>query len=185
MAAPGADVRSIPALSEWLGTLAAYQSAASDSLAGVQMEIRRGIVWIEEQLTLWQRAVRDCEEEVVQAKAELAARKFPNWDGRPPDTTVQEKNLRRAKARLEYTEEKVRICRAWVAKIPKMIDEAYTGAGHRLQVLLEVDVARGAAVLARRLDALERYAGLRTDLAPTLTSVPISPPPPPSAEGSG
>src|SRR5207253_191296 len=93
---PGADVGSIPALRDWLAALSVYRTEAAASLAGIQGEIRRGHEWVAEQLSLWQRAVRDCEEEVVQAKAELAARKFPGFDGRMPDTTVQEKNLRRA-----------------------------------------------------------------------------------------
>ena len=97
---PGADVRSIPALRDWLVAVTTYSSEVSESLSGIQIEIRRGFEWLSEQLTLWQRAVRTCEEEVVQAKAELAARKFPGWDGKMPDTTIQERNLRRAKARL-------------------------------------------------------------------------------------
>src|ERR687893_309705 len=105
--AAGADVSSIPALRDWLAALAVYNSETGEALAGINMEIRRGFEWVAEQLHLWQKAVRECEEEVVQAKAELAAKKFPGWDGKMPDTTVQEKNLRRAQARLEHAEEKV------------------------------------------------------------------------------
>ena len=102
--AAGADVRSIPALRDWLAAVATYREEAAEAVSGINQEIRRGFAWIEEQMTLWQRAVRDCEEEVTQAKAELAARRFPGFDGRMPDTTVQERNLRRAQARLEYAE---------------------------------------------------------------------------------
>lgn len=159
----GADVRSIPALRDWLAAVATYREEASEALSGIQQEIRRGFAWIEEQLTLWQRAVRDCEEEVTQAKAELAARRFPGFDGRMPDTTIQERNLRRALARLEYAEEKVLACRKWIGKLPKAVEEAFTGPGHRLASFLDGDLVRGATQLDRRIDALERYAGLRTD----------------------
>jgi hypothetical protein len=161
--AAGADVASIPALRDWLAALAVYNSETSEALAGINMEIRRGMEWVHEQLSLWQRAVRECEEELVQAKAELAAKKFPGWDGRMPDTTVEERNLRRAKARLEHAEEKVQKCRQWIGRLPKLIEEAYTAAGHKLQLFLDSDLARGIALLERRLDTLERYAGLRTD----------------------
>ena len=163
MAAPGADVRSLPALHDWLGAMTAYRDAAADAVAGINQEVRRGYEWIDEQMSRWQRAVRDCEEEVTQAKADLAARKFPGWDGKMPDTTLQERNLKRAKARLEHAEDRVAACRKWSAALPKQVDEVYSGAGHRLGTLLDVDVARGLAVLGRRLDALERYAGLKLD----------------------
>jgi uncharacterized protein YhdP len=164
MAAPGADVRSLPALAAWLTAMTDYRDACADAVAGINQEVRRGYEWIDEQTSRWQRAVRECEEEVTQAKAELAARKFPGWDGKMPDTTLQERNLRRAKARLEHAEDKVSACKKWAATLPKMVDEVYSGSGHRLSTLLDVDVARGLAVLARRLDALQRYAELKLDV---------------------
>lgn len=182
MASAGADVRSIPALREWLAAAVTYREEASEAVSGINQEIRRGFAWIEEQMALWQRAVRDCEEEVTQAKAELAARRFPGFDGRMPDTTIQERNLRRAQARLEHAEEKVQTCRKWIGKLPKAVEETFSGPGHRLATFLDTDFARGAALLDRRLDALERYAGLRTDYtggaAPS-----VVPPPPPSTGG--
>ncbi|HYH66823.1 MAG TPA: hypothetical protein VD866_19170, partial [Urbifossiella sp.] len=75
-----ADVRSIAALRDWYAALTGYGESLSESLAGVELELRRGFDWLEEQLGRWQKAVRDCEEEVVQAKAELSARKFTGWD---------------------------------------------------------------------------------------------------------
>jgi hypothetical protein len=172
----GADVASIEALRDWLAALAVYRDEVGEALAGVHIEIRRGLEWVAEQLALWQRAVRDCEEEVTQRKAELAAKKFPNWDGRMPDTTVEERNLRRAMARQEHAEEQVRKCRSWIARLPKLIEESYTPHGHRLQLFLEGDLARGMAVLDRRIDALERYAGLKTDYTSGPSVVPAPKP---------
>jgi hypothetical protein len=166
----GADVRSISVLREWLAALAVYQDEASNALAGVNMELRRGLDWIEEQLHQWQHAVREAEEAVVQAKAELAARQFPSWDGRDPDTTLQERNLRRAEAWQEHCEDQVRRCRGWIGKLPKIIEETYTGHSHRLQTFLEGDLARGLNSLGQRLESLERYTGDRTDYRSTPTA---------------
>jgi len=168
--AAGADVRAIDALREWLAALSIFKHEAEESLASVQMEIRRGIDWVGLQLDLWQRAVREREEAVVQAKAELAGRKFPNWDGRMPDTTVQERNLRRAEARMEHAQDRVQRCRKWLIGLPRMIEETYSGAGHRLQMTIEGDVGRGVADLQRRIEALERYSELRPDFAPAPSS---------------
>jgi hypothetical protein len=160
-----ADVRSIDALRDWYAALADYADTLAEALAGVALEIRRAHDWIGEQLTRWQRAVRECEDDVTRAKAELSQRKFPNWDGREPDCTVQEKNLRLAKARLQHAEDQVVKCRQWIARMPKMIDEVYTGPSRRLGNLLEADLPKGLAELDRRLMALELYAGLRPDYA--------------------
>ena len=176
--ADSADVRSIDAVRDWHAALAAYGENLTEALAGVQMEIRRGFDWLHEQLVLWQRAVRECEEEVVQAKAELAARKFPDWSGREPDTTVQEKNLRQAKARLEHAEDQVQKVRAWIGRLPKAVDEAYSGPARRLGNFLEVELPKGLAVLDRRVAALESYAGLRPDYAPAPAASSIQPAPP-------
>ena len=68
-----ADVRSIDAVREWHAALTAYGDSLAEAMAGVEMEIRRGSDWLHEQLDLWKRAVRECEQEVTQAKAELSS----------------------------------------------------------------------------------------------------------------
>lgn len=184
-----ADVRSIDAVRDWHANLTTYGETLSEGVAGVELEIRRASDWLGEQLSQWQRAIRECEQDVTQAKAELAARKFPGFDGRMPDTTVQEKALRQAKARLEYAEDKVLCVRSWMGRLPKMIDEVYRGPAHRLATFLEVDLPRGLAMLGRQIAALDSYAGLRPDYAPTpsVSSVapapPVAPTPPPPADG--
>jgi hypothetical protein len=161
-----ADVRSIEALRDWYAALTGYGEMLAEALAGVEMELRRARDWIEDQRRSWQQAIRDCEEEVVRAKAELSQRKMPTWDGRDPDCTVQEKNLRRAKARLEHAQEQVERCSHWLRKLPQIVDEVYYGKARRLSNFLDEDLARGRAVLSRQLATLEAYAGLRPDFAP-------------------
>ncbi len=161
-----ADVRSIAAVIDWRADLTNYGDSLAEAMAGVDLELRRAFDWLEEQLAKWRQAIRDCEEDVTRAKAELAQRKFPTWDGREPDCTVQEKNLRLAKARLEHAEEKVETCRRWIGRLPKMIDEMFTGPSRRLKSMLEADLPVALAELARRVASLESYAGLRPDYAP-------------------
>jgi hypothetical protein len=161
-----ADVRSIAAVIDWRADLTNYADSLAEAMAGVELEIRRAYDWIEEQMARWRKAIRDREEEVVRAKAELSQRKFPTWDGRDPDCTVQEKNLRLAKARLEHAEEKVEVCRRWLSRLPKLIDEMFTGPSRRLKSMLEADLPSALTELGRRVAALESYAGLRPDYAP-------------------
>src|SRR5437868_3828747 len=180
-----ADVRSIDAVRDWHAALTTYGETLAEAMAGVELEIRRAGDWLHEQLGRWQRAVRECEQEVVQAKAELAARKFPDWSGREPDATVQERALRQARARLEHAEDQVEKVRSWIGRLPKMIDEVYRGPAHRLVNFLEADLPKGLAVLERRIVALETYAGLRTDYAPgpSGSSLPNPPAPLPARAG--
>jgi hypothetical protein len=166
MAADQADVRSIDAVRDWHAALAGYADSLNEALAGVDLEIRRAYDWLDEQHAAWRQAVRDCEDEVVQAKAELSQRKFQTWDGREPDCTVQEKALRMARARLQHAEEQVVKVRQWIGRLPKLIDEIYHGASRRLRNFMEDELPKGQAELARRLAALETYAGLRPDFAP-------------------
>jgi hypothetical protein len=176
---PGADVRAIDALREWLAALATYRSDAAEALSGFRIEISRAVEWVNEQLHLWQRSIRHYEDAVVQAKAELSAKRFPNYDGRMPDTTVEERNLRRAQARLDHAQEQVKVCRKWIAQMPKLVDEVFTGRANRLANLLDTEVPRGVADLERRVESLERYTEQRADYAPTPHSdlpAPLSPP---------
>lgn len=176
-----ADVRSIDALREWYAALTGYGEMLSESLAGVELEIRRGFEWLNEQLSLWQKAVRQCEQDVVQAKAELSARKYPGFDGRDLDTTIQERNLRRARARQEYAEDQVVKVRSWIGRLPKMVDEVYRGPSHRLGGYLEADLPKHLSLLGRQIESLEQYANLRTDYSPAPSGT-VPPPPPRSQE---
>ena len=171
---PGADVRSIDGLREWIAAAQVYGHDAGESLGGTQLEIRRAFDWIGEQGQLWERACRVGEQEVVQAKAELAARRFPNFDGKMPDTTVQERNLRRAEDRLEHAVSQVAKCRSWAARLPKVVEETFTGRGRRLQNFLESDLPRTLSQLTRQVEALERYADLRTDYTSAPSALPPS-----------
>ena len=163
----GADVREIDALRDWLAAAVVYKSESEESLASIRLEIHRGIDWVSGQLDLWQRSLRDRDDAVVQAKAELTARRFPGPTGRMPDTTVQERNLRRAVARFEHARERVAVCKKWLVNLPKIIDETFSGAGHRFAMLLEGDVAKGLSHLDGQIEALERYSETRADFSPT------------------
>jgi hypothetical protein len=155
-----ADVRSFEALQDLHAQVCKFRLAAQDSLAAVDLTLRRANDFIHERIQFWQRAIRTCEEEVFQAKQELNMRKFPGFDGRPPDTTVQEENLKKAQMRLRHATEKLEISRRWMAKFPNMVSEVYDGPSKQLSATLEAELPRGIALLERRLQSLEAYAAL-------------------------
>lgn len=171
----GADVRAIDGLREWLASAAVFKVESEESLASIQLEIRRGIDWVSQQLDRWQRSIRDRDDAVVQAKSALAAKRYPDSNGRMPDTTVEERNLRRANARLEHAQEQVAVCKKWLVNLPKIIDETFTGAGHRFALLLEGEVAKGLGHLHRQIESLDQYAETRVGTVSATTSPVESP----------
>ncbi|WP_020469007.1 hypothetical protein [Zavarzinella formosa] len=157
----GADVRAVAVLQEWHGQFSRFRQEALEALSMIRMEIRKAYDWIEHTAREWKFEIRDAEEEVVQRKVELAQREMPNFDGRIPDTTVQEQNLARAKARLAHAHQQVDICRKWAGKLPKMIAEEYEVASRQLSNMLETEVLNALAHLLEQVAALERYLDLR------------------------
>lgn len=167
-----ADVRSFEALEDLHAQVCKFRLAAQDSLAAVDLTVRRANDYLQERLHFWRSAIRTCEEEVFQAKQELSMRKFPGFDGRPPDTSVQEENLKKAQSRLRHANEKYEITRRWIGKFPNMVSEVYDGPSKQLAATLEAELPRGIALLERRIQTLEAYAAL----TPPPGAIPETPP---------
>lgn len=163
-----AHVTSIEALAAWKDSLCVFAAEGRDALTAVEMEIRRAVDWVEDQIKLWHAEVRKSEEAVVQAKAELTRRKMLPIVGKHPDCTEQEKALRKAQARLAHAEEKLETCRRWLPRLRKSIEE-YEGFARPLAAWLEHDLPRACAVLEQRIAALEKYVGTAPPPSPPAT----------------
>ena len=171
---PGADVQAIDALQDWHNAVVLFREEALDALANINLEVRRAYDWVDEEARAWKQEARLAEQEVVQAKAELNRKKTPNFAGRIPDTSVEEENLARAKARLRFAEDQIDVCRKWAVRLPKLVSEEYEGPSRRMGNFLEADLPVALAQLAARIEALHRY----TQVAPA-----GAPPPPATPEG--
>src|SRR5262245_33974324 len=161
-----ADVRSIDALRDMHASVCKFRTDAQDGLASGELSIRRAHDYLTEKLHFWQAAIRKCEDEVFQAKQELKQRQYVGFDGRVPDTTVQEENLKRAQGRLRYAQEKVETVRRWMTKLPNMVSEVYEGPARHLAATLESELPRALALLERRIMALEAYTTLTAPASP-------------------
>lgn len=170
-----ADVKSIEALQDLHAAVSKFKTDAQEAITQVDLTVRRAHDYLADQLKFWHAAIRTSEEEVFQAKQELAQRKYVGFDGREPDTTVQEQNLRRAQAKLQYAKDKVEKVRQWQRKLPHAVSETWDGPGRQLAALLEAELPRGLALLERRIVCLEQYAALAppsTVAAPTTAAAP-------------
>jgi hypothetical protein len=151
-----ARVTELQTLAELRAALCIFQAEGQEALAAVEFEVRRAAEWLDEQKTFWQRAVYDCQEEVTQAKGDLARRKMFKLFEHTPDCTEQEKALRQALHRLEAAETKLANCRRWIPLLQREIEE-YQGPARRLAGLLEGVLPRAVALLERMSAALEAY----------------------------
>jgi hypothetical protein len=155
-----AQVSSIDALKEFRDNLSAFNDMAKEALTIVDMETRRTLDWLQrDQLAYWKAMIRECEEELAQAKADLFRRQLARLSGEPPDMTEQKKAVRRAQARLEMAQEKVEKCKEWARLVMRAIDE-YSGPARQLGTLVEGEPARSVIALDNILTSLDAYVYL-------------------------
>src|SRR5450631_3541811 len=99
---PSAHVTETAALVDFRAMLCTFAAQAKDALGIIDHEIRRTFSFLDEKMREWQALIRQAEDEVIQAKIELNQRNIQRIGDRKPDTTYQEKALRRAQAKLEF-----------------------------------------------------------------------------------
>jgi hypothetical protein len=167
-----ARVTSIDALRDWKEAIVVFKDDAGEALCANEMEIRRFFDWLDEQTKYWQNEVRRREDLVVQARNDLVRKKMMVTPaGREPDTTEQEKALRRAKAMLAAAEEKLDKARKIVPVVRRAVEE-YEAPARTLSGMLDSNVPQALALLGQKLDALDAY--LNTAPPPAATAPPAT-----------
>jgi hypothetical protein len=139
--------------------MVAFKADGQDALTANAMDVRRAFDWLAERRAFWTRAIRECQDEVTHAKAELARKQTLHPGDRQPDCTQEIKALRRAEARLEHAEDKAERCKRWEPSLRRSADE-YEGPARQLADLLEGDVPKAVNLLDRLLTALEEYVAV-------------------------
>lgn len=151
-----AHVTSLESLQEWKAALCTFTAEARDALSAVEMEINRALDLVNDQQKHWYAAVRKAEDLVFQAKNDLARRKMMRFNDRPADTTEQEKELKKALAKLEYAQEKHEATKHWLRELPHAIKD-YDSPARQLANFLEADMPKADALLQSKLEALDSY----------------------------
>jgi len=151
-----AQVHALQRLAEFKVAVQLFADRAKDAMSSNAMEIRRSSDWLEVLLLTWKAEMRKTEDEVFQAKQQLSFRRMMRVGDRQVDTTEQEKVLRRAQAKLAWTEEKRDHTKAWIRKLPDAVEE-YAGQARPFQDMLEHDLAKMIAFLEHKIAALESY----------------------------
>ncbi len=156
---PPARVNSLDLIRDFRAALAMFKADGEDALTAIALDIRRAFDWLTERRQDWTRAIRECQDEVTQAKADLARKQVYHPGERQPDCTQEIKALRKAISLLEYAEAKVERCRRWDLALRRAADE-YEGPARQLGSLLEGDLPKALTLLERLVNALEEYVAV-------------------------
>jgi hypothetical protein len=161
--ATSARVTSVQAIADFKVALLAFCQEAKEVLASIEMEIRRMTDWVDrDRLSYWQREIRNRQEEVSQAKADLFRKQITRISGQHPDFLEERDALRLATYRLEEAEEKVQKCRFWGGRqLPHAVDE-YEAPGRQLASMVEGNPPAIIILLDRVIRSLEAYLDLDT-----------------------
>ena len=160
-----AHVSSLDALQDFYAGLGQFRADGLDAITALALDVRRAFDWLAEQKKSWDRAVRESEDAVTEAKAALARKQLVAPGDRKPDTTYEEKELQKAKNRLQYAEEKAERTRRWEPLLQRAVEE-YDGPIRQLANRLEIDLPRAMALVKRMIGSLENYLNQATAPAP-------------------
>ena len=172
-----AHLTSTEAVTALRAALLQFAADAQHALTALQLEGRRPIEWIDQDRTLyWPREMRKASDRLAEARQELQRCEM-TISGEDRRACIQEKkNLAKAKARLELTEERIRTVRRWKFEMKKAVEDFEVQLA-RVQRYLENDIPIAAADLLRMILALEAYTQSFGDRT-TSSSIPPAKPEP-------
>jgi hypothetical protein len=107
----------------------------------------------------WQTEIRLAEDALNQAMRELQRKKMMKIGERAPDTSEEEKVVKKCKARLEHAEEKSDRTKHWLRAFPEAILD-YEGPARQLKTQAENGIPTMITILGNKLAALEQYQQL-------------------------
>lgn len=161
-----ANVQSIEAIREIRDALAVFMEDARNALNDTDFDLRRTSDWLtHEQRLYWTAEVRRRSQDMADARSVLHRKQLSKMSGSNPDTSVEEKDLRIAKMRLEEAEEKVETVRRWVPEIQRASHE-YRSQAYPLGDMISGDLENALAKLSRMIESLENYLRLQAPSTP-------------------
>ncbi len=133
-------------------------------MAAVEVEIRRTLDWLKhDQVKFWQQEVRRREDAVGEARQDLSRCLISTTaGGTQASCTDQKVALEKAKKRLDQAREKVEVVRRWGQIIEQEVGD-YRGPAQQLTTMIDGELPRAMALLARKIQALEEYANLMSE----------------------
>jgi hypothetical protein len=156
-----ANVHSLESIEAVRAALVTFRDDVEQSLAMIDVEMRRVIDWLEhDRPSFWRKQVRVAHDAVTEARAALhVCLMYPINDERP-SCYEERAELKKAEARRAYCDEKSERLRHWTREIRHESFE-YEGRVSQLKDIVEIDVPQATAILARLLTHLHEYQSIR------------------------
>jgi len=161
-----AKLSRVDALEQLKAAVAAFVDDAKMALGSVEMETRRVVDRLNrEQPFYWQQQIKAGRDEFAEAKASLARKRLQKTDNYIPDTSEEEKAVRRAVAKIENAERKLEAIKVWTRRIEQSWND-YQGPSGQLADVVGGTPARAIADLNRLIKAVDAYLQVQAPAAP-------------------
>jgi hypothetical protein len=154
--AHGANVTNIDALTDFRAAWVALQEKITQAISTTEGEITAAYRFLEQQQQHWKMEESKRHEAYIEARQILHRKELGKTFGHKVDTTVQEEEVRKGKARWQNAEQKLANVKRWRPKLEHQVRE-YLGPRQGLSVQAETEMVRALAFLDRKIDSLKQY----------------------------
>jgi hypothetical protein len=157
---PRANVRSLDAIRQFRPAVVRFEDDVMSALSGLRTELNRTLQWLDHDCpAYWQQQIRNGFDSVAEARTTLTRKSMMTVAGHRSDCIDEKKALAKAKQQLEFSQQKLQLCRQWSIKAHRAADE-YTARIGRAEQSLGQGIPRLMALLERMVLALESYAAV-------------------------
>lgn len=156
-----ATVHSVEALKSLRSGMALYGEDTLAALGAVSSEVRRTVLWLEQNRpAYWHDQIKRRREQVSMAKAEVFRRKLQKRPDYTPPMSEQVEALRKAEASLQDAEKKLTIVRKWQPRFQHAVLEFHASV-QRLKDIAATDIPNAALLLGRIVESIEAYLAVQ------------------------
>lgn len=150
-----AQVRSVEVLETFRAKLIIFLTKARRSLDSVGEEVKRTQFWIQDtQAPAWRQELKKRMKKLEQANAELMTARLSAFVDAP---VAQQQALRRAKAAVEQSEEKLRQVKKWEQNFERLSDPM-TKRLQTMRYAIDEEIPAAIAFLTNTIKILDDYA---------------------------
>ena len=154
-----AHVKSTQAIREFRSGLQEYRDSLRQSLDMLITELARAVDYFEsDRAAYWPAQERKASDRLAEARINLGRCQMTTRDGQHRPCYEEKKALQRAKARLQFTRDKVAATKKWTLAIRREADQFKMRLA-KLSYLTDHELPRAIAVLERLANQLDRYVG--------------------------
>jgi len=135
-----------------------FEETSRDAITLLAMEVRRATEWIDtDRRSYWSTQVKNASQQLAERRSELERCESSYGTDEAPPCFEQKKAYQRARERLRYCENQVRVTKRWIGAIRQEMTE-FEGQMAQMKTTLDMELPRAIAALNRMLTSLEKYA---------------------------